>query len=108
MQNLMLGKDGQLWVVDWADAGFYPEWFEGANMKQFFIEQGNSGSWNRLCSWIFGDYESRGQYSYIDSIRYSLVALKNEVVDMVRQSLLWHLTHQSNSCHRSAWKSTSL
>ncbi|KAK0465688.1 hypothetical protein IW261DRAFT_1346994, partial [Armillaria novae-zelandiae] len=28
MRNLMLGKDGQLWMIDWADAGFYPEWFE--------------------------------------------------------------------------------
>lgn len=26
--NIMLSKDGTLWVVDWASAGFYPPWLE--------------------------------------------------------------------------------
>ncbi|KAG6915416.1 hypothetical protein DXG01_011619 [Tephrocybe rancida] len=34
LQNLVKGDDGRLWVRDWGCAGFYPEWFEYACMKQ--------------------------------------------------------------------------
>lgn len=32
MRNLIVGEDGQLWLIDFATAGFYPRWFEYVNM----------------------------------------------------------------------------
>ncbi|PBK68599.1 hypothetical protein ARMSODRAFT_1040313 [Armillaria solidipes] len=43
-RNSIVRKDGKLWVIDWADAEFYLEWFQGDNMKQLSRQQGNSGS----------------------------------------------------------------
>ncbi|KAG6915418.1 hypothetical protein DXG01_011621 [Tephrocybe rancida] len=34
LQNIVKGDDGTLWLRDWQCAGFYPEWFEYACMKQ--------------------------------------------------------------------------
>jgi thiamine kinase-like enzyme len=39
MDNLLLGDDGKLWVLDWSDAGFYPKWFEYANMDRMADSQ---------------------------------------------------------------------
>ncbi|KAJ3845893.1 hypothetical protein EV368DRAFT_70350, partial [Lentinula lateritia] len=30
MDNVMVGDDGQLWLIDWAESGWYPRWFESA------------------------------------------------------------------------------
>ncbi|KAL4248512.1 hypothetical protein ABKN59_007754 [Abortiporus biennis] len=35
MQNIILGDDGQLWLIDWDFAGYYPIWFENAGMQVF-------------------------------------------------------------------------
>ncbi|KAK0191906.1 hypothetical protein F5146DRAFT_954181 [Armillaria mellea] len=83
MRNLILGNDGQLWVIDWNDAGFYPEWFEGANMREVYRLHGDGGTWNKLNSWIFGESNSRGQWPYIDAVRYSLVSMSADVPDLV-------------------------
>ncbi len=32
MRNLIVGQDGQLWLIDFMMAGFYPRWFEYVNM----------------------------------------------------------------------------
>ncbi|KAK0435808.1 uncharacterized protein EV420DRAFT_1676267 [Desarmillaria tabescens] len=32
MRNLVVGDDGQLWLIDFGEAGFYPPWFEFVNM----------------------------------------------------------------------------
>ncbi|PBK62416.1 hypothetical protein ARMSODRAFT_990460 [Armillaria solidipes] len=32
LRNLIVGDDGQLWLIDFATAGFYPRWFEYVNM----------------------------------------------------------------------------
>lgn len=33
MHNILLDDDGQLWIVDWSGAGFYPVWFEYLGMR---------------------------------------------------------------------------
>ncbi|KAK0443337.1 uncharacterized protein EV420DRAFT_1649273 [Desarmillaria tabescens] len=32
MRNLVVGDDGQLWLIDFGEARFYPPWFEFVNM----------------------------------------------------------------------------
>ena len=34
-RNIILSKDGTLYIVDWAWAGFYPAWFEYAGMRRY-------------------------------------------------------------------------
>ncbi|KAG6808262.1 hypothetical protein H0H93_000344 [Arthromyces matolae] len=33
LHNIILGEDGQVWIIDWAWAGYYPPWFEYVTMK---------------------------------------------------------------------------
>ena len=33
-ENMILGKDGRLWIVGWSSAGYYPPWFEFVAMQQ--------------------------------------------------------------------------
>ena len=34
-RNIILGDDGQVWLVDFGLSGFYPEWFEYTAMTQW-------------------------------------------------------------------------
>ena len=41
LKNIILDRDGKLWLIDWAHAGFYPPYFEvavivGANLEDVF------------------------------------------------------------------------
>ncbi|GLB36840.1 putative choline/ethanolamine kinase [Lyophyllum shimeji] len=31
--NVIVGDDGRVWLIDWETAGFYPQWFEYASMR---------------------------------------------------------------------------
>ncbi|ESK84352.1 kinase-like protein [Moniliophthora roreri MCA 2997] len=33
-RNIILGTDGQVWVIDWGFSGYYPPWFEYVAMKR--------------------------------------------------------------------------
>ena len=39
MRNLIVGDDGQLWVIDWAWSGSYPRCFEFIAMKRQAINE---------------------------------------------------------------------
>ncbi|CCE32883.1 uncharacterized protein CPUR_06749 [Claviceps purpurea 20.1] len=45
-RNIMLDPGGQLQIIDWDLAGFYPEFFEYAGMHNFF-----STGWTRFALW---------------------------------------------------------
>ncbi|KAK0441504.1 kinase-like domain-containing protein [Desarmillaria tabescens] len=34
MRNIILGDDGQIWLIDWGWSGFYPPWWEYVSMKK--------------------------------------------------------------------------
>lgn len=75
--NCLLSKDGVLWVIDWAESGFYPSGYDGAVMAHF-----NDGpqSWQRMRSLIadggdamhsrFWSFFNSGIYRYVCSHRY--------------------------------------
>ncbi|KAK0463688.1 kinase-like domain-containing protein [Desarmillaria tabescens] len=60
MRNLMVGDDGQLWLIDFGQAGFYPPWFEFVNMlgDQFVGAQDQEcdAVWRALIPFICDPY----------------------------------------------------
>ncbi|KAH9923388.1 hypothetical protein B0H21DRAFT_159474 [Amylocystis lapponica] len=49
--NIVLSKYGTLWIIDWADAGFFPVWLETVGMKRYDTF---SKSWTRFRWFIAG------------------------------------------------------
>lgn len=45
-RNIILDREGQLWLIDWDCAGFYPKFFEYAGMHNFI-----STGWNKFALW---------------------------------------------------------
>jgi aminoglycoside phosphotransferase (APT) family kinase protein len=54
MRNVILGRDGRVWLVDWGLSGFYPPWFEYVSMVYAAERDGAPESWNRLIP-LIGD-----------------------------------------------------
>jgi len=54
MRNIILGKDGKIWSVDWEMSGFYPWWFEYVSTVYATERDIAPGSWNRLIP-LFAD-----------------------------------------------------
>ena len=56
--NIMLDRRGGLWIMDWANAGFYPPTMESVAMRQIdeiFHPDDVSPSWRRYRSFIAGE-----------------------------------------------------
>ncbi|KIM39117.1 hypothetical protein M413DRAFT_29676 [Hebeloma cylindrosporum] len=51
LSNVMLSDDGTLWIVDWADSGFYPPWMEALGVYRY---ENHPQSWKRLRWLIVG------------------------------------------------------
>lgn len=70
-RNILLDSEGQVWLTDWDEAGWYPKFFEYAAMHNFIMPS----SWSRItrwrwniCAWVaagFYDKEAR----WLDLIR---------------------------------------
>ncbi|KAI0742827.1 kinase-like domain-containing protein [Daedaleopsis nitida] len=66
--NVILGDDGRVWLIDWELAGLYPQWFEYVGMVGRWDM---FGRWERLVlRFIAGFYER--QLRFIGSITWSL------------------------------------
>ncbi|KAJ3783805.1 hypothetical protein GGU10DRAFT_242613, partial [Lentinula aff. detonsa] len=70
MENVILGDDGQLWLIDWEEAGWYPRWFESASMRKY--AKMAKTPWASWVSFIAGICEQTGQYPFIRAMGYSL------------------------------------
>ena len=59
-RNVIVGEDGRLWIIDWAWAGYYPEWFEYVAMwrqnEYERISGTNDEFWKALIPFICGPY----------------------------------------------------
>jgi hypothetical protein len=48
MRNIIFGRDGRIWLVDWDMSGFYPPWFEYVSTVYAAESDMAPDSWNRL------------------------------------------------------------
>ena len=72
MRNIILGKDGRIWLVDWSLSGFYPWWFEYVSMVYAAERSRAPDSWNRLVPFI-GDPLFK-HMRWIDRIGHALLS----------------------------------
>ncbi|KAL5512350.1 hypothetical protein ACEPAG_3342 [Sanghuangporus baumii] len=88
-RNMILGDDGQLWIIDWTDAGWYPSWFEAASMIRFTKHRPDiPSSWASWITFIAGSCEKPGQLPFIRAISYSLDVLQSNIMNLVC-SIIW-------------------
>jgi serine/threonine protein kinase len=59
-RNLLLDSSGQLWLLDWDYAGWYPSYFEYASMQNFFIPQG--WDWLSRIRWYLFSWFTVGRF----------------------------------------------
>jgi hypothetical protein len=52
MRNIIFGRDGRIWLVDWGRSGFYPWWFEYVSTVYAAENDMAPDSWNRLIPFI--------------------------------------------------------
>jgi aminoglycoside phosphotransferase (APT) family kinase protein len=54
MRNIIVGRDGKLWLVDWEWAGFYPPFCESISMKSTALNDDAPSSWLKCIPLITG------------------------------------------------------
>ena len=73
-RNIILGDDGQLWIVDWGSSGIYPIWFEYATMMRSALRKFNTNStvtpsWMRLIRLVCGVFR---EHWFIERITFAV------------------------------------
>ena len=66
--NIIIGDDGRVWLIDWEFAGFYPQWFEYASMREGWDILGKWKVW--ILGFMAGFYEK--QLDFIACIHWAL------------------------------------
>ncbi|KAK7438200.1 hypothetical protein VKT23_018130 [Stygiomarasmius scandens] len=87
-KNMILGSDGQLWIIDWEWAGVYPDWFEYGNAilhAEASSESDIPFSWRSWIPWMFGRFEGSGQMPFIRTIMYTLQRLPDDITESVEK-----------------------
>ena len=60
LRNMIVDKDGRLWIIDWAWSGYYPPWFEYlATLSQSSLARvcgTDDHTWKHLIPFICGPY----------------------------------------------------
>ena len=74
MRNIILGKDGKIWLVDWGMSGFYPPWFEHVTMVYAAERCTTSVSWNHLIPFITDPFFKH--MKWMDQIGFALIAYR--------------------------------
>jgi hypothetical protein len=67
MRNVILGHDSLVWLIDWDFSGFYPRFFEFADMKlaaEYFSCPPAPLSWRRCIPFIADPYFERYRWAF--------------------------------------------
>jgi hypothetical protein len=56
MRNIVLGRDGRLWLIDWEWAGFYPPFCESIATKAAACQDNAPSSWHKYIPLITGSW----------------------------------------------------
>jgi len=73
MRNIILGDDGQLWIIDWGRAAFLPPWFEYVTMWSL-RRPSHTQSWNDyVVPFVAGRYEGEGQAVFCKRIVWAII-----------------------------------
>lgn len=67
--NIILGDDGQVWFIDWEMAGFYPQWFEYAAMREGW--EILDRRWQKWIVWFMAGFYEK-QLRFICAIGWAL------------------------------------
>jgi thiamine kinase-like enzyme len=59
LNNIRLGRDGTLWLLDWEHSGAYPEWFEYSCILAYENSHKIPRAWLHLAPFIAGEQESK-------------------------------------------------
>jgi hypothetical protein len=74
MRNIIFGRDGRIWLVDWGRSGFYPWWFEYVSTVYAAENDMAPDSWNRLIPFIADPLFKH--MKWIDQIGIALIAYR--------------------------------
>jgi len=74
MRNIIFGRDGRIWLVDWARSGFFPPWFEYVSMVYAAENDKAPGSWNYLIPFIADPLFKH--MKWIDQLGVALIAYR--------------------------------
>ena len=66
--NIIIGDDGRVWLIDWEFAGFFPKWFVYASMREGWDILGKWKVW--ILGFMAGFYEK--QLDFIACIHWAL------------------------------------
>lgn len=71
MRNVFLGKDGTVWLLDWADAGAYPDWVEYSSILKYASPCFDSPrSWTLMAPLIAGWFPKHQRF--VERLRWAL------------------------------------
>ena len=70
LNNIRLGSDGTLWLMDWGHSGAFPEWFEYSCILAYENNPKTPRAWLRLAPFIAGGHGSKHPF-----MRYIMPAL---------------------------------
>ena len=75
MRNLVVDRSGRLWVIDWANAGAFPPWFEYAQMVIWGGAAREEARPPKLWLWfarfMIGDYRKYTTGYYLNKLRWA-------------------------------------
>jgi aminoglycoside phosphotransferase (APT) family kinase protein len=66
-RNILLGRNGKVYVLDWEVSGFYPAWFEYASMVS--THRSESPLWDFLIPWISHTISIRARKRIVEYMR---------------------------------------
>lgn len=69
LTNIMLSKDGVLWVIDWANSGFFPPWLETVGLRYCR----SPASFARYINFISGSFPEQEDFWgwFMDEVHHS-------------------------------------